>query len=131
MPFHNKLTALLKTDPRFLDDEGELIFAAAYDRAWKLDRDLVNLLLSDAEITARFFQETEGLWIFTTNLFIDCISHKKFLENSYSRFRNRIGLTIGGKYLRERGGRLAPQVVRQSLRDRRCAIQKAFYGEQP
>jgi adenine-specific DNA-methyltransferase len=25
------------------------------------------------------------------------------LDNSYTRFRNRIGLTIDGKYLKERG----------------------------
>lgn len=31
------------------------------------------------------------------------VSQKNFLDNSYSRFRNRIGLTVGGKYLRERG----------------------------
>ena len=33
---------------------------------------------------------------------IDYISQKNFLDNSYTRFRNRIGLTIGGKFLRER-----------------------------
>jgi len=43
--FNNKLIGVLKTDPRFLDDEGELVKAAVIDRAWKVDRDLVKLLL--------------------------------------------------------------------------------------
>lgn len=103
MSFHSKLINLLKTDPRFVDDDGELIIAAVQDRAWKLDRDLVKLLLSDKEIKAKFFDEIEGHWIFNLNTFIDYISQKNFLDNSYTRFRNRIGLTIGGKYLRERG----------------------------
>jgi len=86
-----------------VDDEGELVLAAVQDRAWKIDRDLVKLLLSDKEIKAKFFEEIEGYWIFNINTFIDYISQKNFLDNSYTRFRNRIGLTIGGKYLRERG----------------------------
>ncbi|MEW6203375.1 MAG: site-specific DNA-methyltransferase [bacterium] len=103
MSFNTKLINLLKTDPRFVDDEGELVLAAVQDAAWKTDRDLVKLLLSDKEIKAKFFEEIEGHWIFNINTFIDYISQKNFLDNSYTRFRNRIGLTIGGKYLRERG----------------------------
>ena len=103
MPFNTKLTVLLKTDPRLVDDEGELIIVALQDRAWKIDRDLVKLLLSDKEIKAKFFEEIEGHWIFNLNIFLDYITQKGFLDNSYTRFRNRIGLTIGGKFLRERG----------------------------
>ncbi len=103
MSFSTKLINLLKTDLRFVDDEGEFVLAAVQDRAWKIDRDLVKLLLSDKEIKAKFFEEIEGHWIFNINTFIDYISQKNFLDNSYTRFRNRIGLTIGGKYLRERG----------------------------
>ena len=103
MSFNSKLTDLLKTDPRLVDDEGELIVAAALDRAWKIDHDLVKLLLSDAEIQAKFFEEIEGHWIFNLDTFIEYISQKNFLNNSYTRYRNRIGLTIGEKYLRERG----------------------------
>ena len=46
-PFHEKLINLLKTDLRFVDDEGELVKAAVMDRAWKIDHDLVRLLLCD------------------------------------------------------------------------------------
>ncbi len=103
MSFHTKLIDLLKTDPRLVDDEGELLIAAVQDRAWRIDRDLIKLLLSDNEIKAKFFEEIEGYWIFNFNTFIDYISQKNFLDNSYTRYRNRIGLTIDGKYLRERG----------------------------
>lgn len=103
MSFNTKLTELLKTDQRLVDDEGELLIAAVQDRAWKIDRDLVKLLLSDKEIKVKFFEEIEGHWIFNINTFLEYISQKNFLDNSYTRFRNRIGLTIGEKYLRERG----------------------------
>jgi adenine-specific DNA-methyltransferase len=103
MSFNSKLTDLLKTDQRLVDDEGELLIAAVQDRAWKIDHDLVRLLLSDKEIKAKFFEEIEGHWIFNINIFLEYISQKNFLDNSYTRFRNRIGLMIGDKYLRERG----------------------------
>ena len=101
--FHEKLTNLLKTDPRFVDDEGELVKAAVVDRAWKIDHDLVRLLLCDPDIKAKFFDEIEGHYIFNTNTFIDYISDKNFLANSYTRFRNKIGLNIEDKFLQERG----------------------------
>ena len=103
MLFNTKLTDLLKTDPRFVDDEGELLVAAVQDCAWRIDHGLVKLLLTDKETEAKFFEKIEGHWIFNLNTFIDYISQKNFLDNSYTRFRNRIGLTVGDKYLRERG----------------------------
>ena len=101
--FDEKLIALLETDARFLDEGGELIKAAVIDRAWKVDHDLVRLLLGDADIKAKFFDEIAGHYIFNHNTFIDYVSAKGFLANSYTRFRNRIGLDIGDKSMRERG----------------------------
>ena len=61
--FNEKLIEILKIDSRFVDDEGELVKAAVIDRAWKIDRDLVKLLLSKPPIKKKFFDENEGLWI--------------------------------------------------------------------
>ena len=103
MGFQEKLIALLKSDARFVDDSGELVTAAVMDRAWKIDHGLVRLLLSCAAIKAKFFDEIDGHWVFDTNTFIDYVSDKNFLANSYTRFRNRIGLNIDDKSLSERG----------------------------
>ena len=101
--FNEKLTALLKTHSDFRDDAGELIPAAIRDHAWRLDHDLIKLLLTDDEIKTTFFDEIDGHWVFNHNTFINYITDKNFLANSYTRFRNRIGLNIEGKFLRERG----------------------------
>ena len=101
--FNQKLTALLKTSPDFLDDTDELIPAAVRDHAWRLDHDLIKLLLTDDEIKGTFFDEIDGHWVFNHNTFINYITDKNFLANSYTRFRNKIGLNIGDKFLRERG----------------------------
>ena len=57
----------------------------------------------DDEIKAKFFEEIDGHWIFNAYAFTHYLSSKNFLANSYTRFRNKIGLNIGDKYLRERG----------------------------
>ncbi len=101
--FNEKLIALLKTYPDFIDESGELLPAAVKDHAWKLDHNLIRLLLSDPEIKSTFFDEIDGHWVFNHNTFIGYIAAKNFLANSYTQFRNKIGLNIDGKYLRERG----------------------------
>ena len=103
MSFNSKLIDLLKTNPAFVDDEGELLIAVVQDRAWKIDHEIIKLLISDKEIKRKFFEEIEGHWIFNINIFLEFISQKNFLNNSYTRFRNRIGLTIDEKFLKERG----------------------------
>ncbi len=101
--FNDKLIALLKTHPDFTDESGELIPAAVKDHAWKLDHNLIKLLLTDSEIKRTFFDEIDGHWIFNYITFINYIADKNFLANSYTQFRNKIGLNIDGKFLRERG----------------------------
>ena len=101
--FNEKLIEILKTNPDFTDESGELLPAAVKDHAWQLNHNLIKLLLSDPEIKTTFFDEIDGHWVFNHNTFIDYINTKNFLANSYTQFRNKIGLNIDGKFLRERG----------------------------
>jgi adenine-specific DNA-methyltransferase len=100
---YEKLVELLKTDRRFVDDDGELVLAAAQDSAWKMDHALVKLLLSDQKIGAMFFDDVMGCKVFNINTFMNYVSQKSFLDNSYTRFKDRVGLTVDGKFLSERG----------------------------
>ena len=86
-----------------MDDHGELVKAAVINQAWKVDPFLVELLIDDSEIKTKFFEEIKGHWVFNINAFVEYVGDKNFLANSYTRFRNRIGLTIDDKSLRERG----------------------------
>ncbi len=101
--FDKKLTKLLESNSNFVDDAGELHRANIRERAWKLDHDLVKLLLTDKEVEVKFFKEIEGRWIFDNNTFVDYITDKNFFADSYTKFRNKIGLNIDGKFLAERG----------------------------
>ncbi|RKU28797.1 hypothetical protein C6497_08540 [Candidatus Poribacteria bacterium] len=53
--FNERLIALLKTNPDFTDESHELLPAAVKDHTWKLDPNLIRLLLSDTEIKSTFF----------------------------------------------------------------------------
>ena len=101
--FNQKLIARLKTHPDFIDESGELLPAAVKNHAWQLNHNLIKLLLTDEKIKTTFFDEIDGHWIFNHNTFIDYINTKNFLANSYTQFRNKIGLNIDDKFLRERG----------------------------
>ena len=72
--FHKELETLLKQDPRFVDEEGEIIKAAVADAAWKIDHQLIRLLLSSPSVKSNFFDDIEGYWVFNNNTFIDYIS---------------------------------------------------------
>jgi len=61
-----------------VDDDGELLIAAVQDRAWKIDHDLVKLLLSDKEIKAKSLTKSPGHWVFNLNTSSNNISPKEF-----------------------------------------------------
>ena len=101
--FERKLKVLLKKERSFLDKTGELLADVVCDRAWKLDHSLIELLLDDNEVRDKFFDRIRNELVFNNNTFVDYLRDKNFLDNSYTRFRNKIGLNIDGKFLRERG----------------------------
>ena len=101
--FDKKLIKLLESNSDFVDEAGELHRAKIRNSAWELNEDLIKLLLTDKEVEAKFFKEIEGRWIFDSNAFVDYITDKNFFTDSYTKFRNKIGLNIDNKFLRERG----------------------------
>jgi len=101
--FNQKLTDLLKKDLRFVDDDSEeLIRSEIVNEALKIDKKLIEALLSEKDIKEKFFTEIKGHWVFEINKFIDFIQDKNFLSDSYTKFKNKIGLNIDGKFLNER-----------------------------
>ena len=87
------LVNLLKTDSRYFTDEGELLKNAVYEDAMKMDSSLIKLLLSDGTCKARFFTEVDGVLVFDKIGFGWVINNRQFLPDSYTRFKNKIGLT--------------------------------------
>ncbi|MFA5133567.1 MAG: site-specific DNA-methyltransferase [Patescibacteria group bacterium] len=100
--FYSKLDKILKKDDRFVDPEKELLKNEVIDKAYKVDKRLIELLLEDTEVKKKFFIEIKGCWVFDINNFVAYIEDKHFLNDSYTKFKNKIGLNINGKFLNER-----------------------------
>ena len=96
-----QLTDLLKKDERLVSRDGVLLKNQTQELARKNDPELIKLLLSDKETKQHFFFEVEKTLIFDKEKFIRFISNKQFLPDSYTAFKNKVGLTAGDKYLSE------------------------------
>src|SRR5450759_1317359 len=95
------LVELLKKDERLSSQDGVLLKNQTQELARKNDPALIKLLLSDSAIKKLFFFEVEKTLIFDKEKFIRFISNKQFLPNSYTAFKNKIGLAVGSSYLSE------------------------------
>lgn len=93
--FYFELLDLLKQDSknRFYADNGkDLLRNKVYECAMKMDKDLIKLLLSNDKIKTKFFTDIDGTLVFDKTAFGWAINNKAFLQDSYTRFKNNIGL---------------------------------------
>lgn len=94
------LETLLRQEPSLVSD-GEILKNAVIERALKMDAGLLSLLMGSEPIQRHFFTEVAGTLIFDKVKFQEFVSNKAFLPDSYTAFRNRIGLMDGGDYLKK------------------------------
>jgi len=96
-----ELKKLLEQDERLVV-EGKLLKNKIIESALKLDVDLIRLLLKSETIKTHFFQEVDGVLVFDKIKFQKFVSNKAFLPDSYTSFKNKIGLvTENEEYLSE------------------------------
>jgi len=99
--FNQKLKDILKTNKEYVDEDNNLLKEKIIDDSLKQAKKLIKLLIKDEEFLNVFFEDVEGCKVFNYNKFNDYIDKKNFLSNSYTKFKNRIGLNINNKYLDE------------------------------
>ena len=92
------LVTLLEQDDRLVI-EGQLFKNKVIELALALDSSLIRLLLSNEGIRRHFFQDVDGILVFDKIKFQKFVSNKAFLPDSYTAFKNKIGLTAEGSYL--------------------------------
>lgn len=96
----NELKDILQQDDRLVVD-GKLLKNKIIELALQLDPSLLKMLLKDAGIKKHFFQEVDKVLVFDKIKFQKFVSNKEFLPDSYTSFKNKIGLTIEDEYLSE------------------------------
>ena len=90
--FYEIVLTVLKTDERFVAEDGTFLRNAVYEAAMKMDEGLIRLLLSNEETSACFFADVDGVKVFDKTGFAWVINNRQFLPDSYTRFKNKIGL---------------------------------------
>ncbi len=95
------LKTLLQAQPHYVDPEGELNTALLYKLAQQCQRNLLELLFADTAARKAFFLQQGGVTVFVRDHFIDYIQHKRFVANSYTAYKNKIGLHDEHDYLKK------------------------------
>lgn len=102
MKLYEELEKQLKNEPNFVSDNGELKKWVVINKAQNFDGELIALLLDNPELKAKFFVDAKGTLVFNQHLFVQFLEQKNYLNDSYTQYKNKVGLTIGGKYLKQR-----------------------------
>jgi len=101
----NDLTKLFQKDERVFAD-GKLLKNKLTELAFKLDHQLIELLLSDNKTKEHFFIENavkkDKVLVFDKDKFIAFVNNKEFLPDSFTSFKNKVGLMTNGDYLKEK-----------------------------
>lgn len=94
------LKKLLSQDNRFMV-EGSLLKNKIVELALQVDAGLMKILLSNESMKKHFFQEVDGVFVFDKIKFQKFVSNKSFLPDSYTSFKNKIGLTTDDDFISE------------------------------
>ncbi len=98
MTILNQLLEALTTDKRLVID-GKLAKNKIVELAFNLDPALLKLLLTNEQLKKHFFTEMEGMLIFDKIAFQRFVNNKSFLPDSFTQFKNKIGLSAENHYL--------------------------------
>ena len=102
MKLYNTLEKQLKKEPNYVTDNGELKKWVVINKAHNYDAELIALLLDDKELKTKFFIDIKGVLVFNQSLFIQFLEQKNYLNDSYTAYKNKVGLNLDGKYLKQR-----------------------------
>lgn len=94
----NELINILKENDKYTS-EGKLLKNKIVEDTLKLEPTLLKLLLKSKQLKKHFFQIVDDILVFDKIKFQRFVSNKQFLPDSYTSFKNKIGLTANGEYL--------------------------------
>jgi adenine-specific DNA-methyltransferase len=92
----------LKKEPNYITDNGEIKKWVVIHKAQNFDADLLEYLLDEPTLKETFFKQVKDVLVFNQNAFIQFLEQKNYLNDSYTAYKNKVGLTIDGKYLKQR-----------------------------
>ena len=90
---YHELYDVLRMKDSYCTDAGELIKSNIQEDALNLAPSLLKLLLANESLKRHFFRDVDGIRVFDKVAFQKLIMNKQFLPDSYTAYKNKIGLT--------------------------------------
>lgn len=90
---YRELEKLLRMNSRYCTEDGVLLKNAIVEAALEMRPDLIKMLLTHDALKRNFFIEIDGVLVFDKVKFQKFVMNKRFLPDSYTSFKNKIGLT--------------------------------------
>ena len=98
--YNDHLKSVLTADARLIDEQGDLMLNKIKDFVNNLDETLLDMLLADDQSRDKFFIKIKEVFVFKQREFIFFLEQNS-LDNSFTSYANRIGLTLNGKFLKD------------------------------
>ncbi|MEX6493214.1 site-specific DNA-methyltransferase [Fusobacterium animalis] len=89
---NNTLENILRKEEKYIAEDGKILKAKVYNDTMNMDSNLIKLLINNNKIREAFFIDIEGVLVFDKQKFAWFIDSKDFLPDSYTSFKNKIGL---------------------------------------
>ncbi len=94
------LIKALSKNQKYLIDGDTLLKNKITEDALKCDPDLIRCLLNSESLKNHFFVNIDGVMVFNALKLQQFVSNKAFLPDSYTAFKNKIGLTADNTFLK-------------------------------
>ena len=92
MRFLDELKDVLSKDERFIGEDNQIIKTKVSDAARDNDEKLLKALLINEFLKESLFKKIDDIYVFDINKFIWIVESKEFLPDSYTMYKNKIGL---------------------------------------
>lgn len=92
MKFLDELKKVLASDKRFIGENNQIIKTKVSDAARTNDKKLLRALLSNGLLKEAFFTKVDDIYVFDKNKFVWVLDSKEFLPDSFTMYKNKIGL---------------------------------------
>lgn len=94
----NNIKTVLSDFPEYWNED-TLLKNKVIDDLRNYDEAVITALLSNEKIKETYALPVGDMTIFKVEEFIEMLRYKNYWDNSYTKYRNEIGLTTDGKYL--------------------------------
>ena len=93
-----ELNKVLKAFPQFWNGE-ELQRSMVSDAISQKQPDLIKALVDNEKVRSVYGADIDGIFIFDFDKLCGLLKYKEYWANSFTKYRNKVGLTSEGKYL--------------------------------